>query len=173
VLAPLVLLRLRADAPPRVASLGSAWLASIGGNAATSAWHLGLRVALVLGLAGVLGTLPPAIAVAIAFLVVLVATCALDFSRVAVVTGAARGASPRTALDGFAALGRQPKRAATMAALAAGQWLLVVVGLVVLVRTGGEALAVMRACAAAATFLGVFRLAVAVEADAPPTRDQG
>jgi len=171
VLAPLVLLRLRAGAPaPAVASLGSAWLGSIGGIIATSAWHLGLRVALVLGLAAVLGTLPPSIAVWIAFAVVLAATCALDFSRVAVVTGTARGGSPRTALDGFAALGRQPRRAAAMAGLAAGQWLLVVGGLVLLVRTGGESLALMRACAAAATFLGVFRLAVAIDADAPPSR---
>lgn len=167
VLAPLVLLRLRAGAPVPVASLGGPWLAAIGGVVATSAWHLGLRVALVLGLAGVLGTMPPSVAVWIAFAVVLAATCALDFSRVAVVTGAARGGSPRTALDGFAALARQPKRAAAMAALAAGQWLLVVGGLVLLARTGGESLALMRACAAAATFLGVFRLAVAVDADAP------
>lgn len=171
VLAPLVLLRLRSGAPPSIASLGTAWLGALGGTAATSAWHLGLRVALVLGLAGVLGTLPPAIAASIAFAVVLVATCALDFSRVAVVTGGARGGSPRTALDGFVAIRRQPRRAAAMAALAAGQWLLVLFGLVLLVRTGGESLAVMRACAAAATFLGVFRLAVAVDADAPPTRD--
>jgi hypothetical protein len=168
LLAPLVLLRLAAPTnAPSVASLGGPWLASIAGVAATSAWHLGLRIAMVLGIGGALGSLPPPVAAPIAFVVVLVATCALDFSRVAVVTGGARGGSPRTALDGFTALVRQPRRAGAMAALAAGQWLLVALGLVLLVRTGGDALALMRACAAAATFLGVVRLAVAIEGRAP------
>lgn len=162
LLAPLVILRLAAPLPaPALTGLGGPWFGCLAGAVATSAWHLAIRLALVVVVGQAVASLPGVVALPIAILLVLVATCALDLSRVAVVVDGARGTSPRTALDGFAALVRDPWRAGLMVVLAAAQWLLVAVGLLVLLRTGGESLALMRACAAAATFFGVLRLAVA------------
>ena len=165
VLAPLVLLRLgrHADAPAwTAAALGSAWLGSLGGAVATSAWHLGLRVVVVIIAGQAVASLPGSIGLPLVIVLVLASTCALDFSRVAVVTGGARGASPRTAIDGYAVALRRPLLVLAMAAVAGAQWLVVVAGLVAVLRTGGDALALMRACAAGATLLGFFRLALAL-----------
>ncbi len=169
LLAPLLLLRLGREghARPRgAAALGAAWLASLGGAVATSAWHLALRIALVVIASQAVLALPGIVAVVLGVIVVLTLTCALDLSRVAVVVDGAPGTSPRTALDGFTALARAPLRTAAMMGLGALGWLVVLAGLVAVVRTGGAALPLMRACAALATFLGLVRLAVAL--DVPP-----
>jgi hypothetical protein len=162
VLAPLVLLRL--SGTEAAGELGRAWLGRLGPAIATSAWHLGIRVgAIVLG-AQALAILPGLVAGLLLLVVVPLVTCALDLSRVAVVLEGAPGGAVRTALDGFARLIREPRRTAAMAGLAALQWVLVLAGLVVLVRSGAGALPVMRASAAAAAFFGVWRLALAAAA---------
>lgn len=172
LLAPLVLLRLGGASRPAAIdapSLGAAWLGAIVPATATSAWHLAIRVGLVIVVGQSVVSLPPAIGAPVAIVVGLLATCALDHSRVAVVLEGARGANPRVALDGFARLLSYRGPSAVMVLLAAVQWLLVLAGLVAVVRTGGAALSVMRACAAAATFCGVFRLAVATGVRPRPT----
>lgn len=165
VLAPLVLLRL--SGIEGAGDLGRAWLGRLGPALATSAWHLGMRVgAIVLG-AQLLAALPAMAGVIVLLLVVPLVTCALDLSRVAVVLEGAKGGAVRTALDGYARLVREPRRTAAMAGLALLQWVLVLVGLAVLVRSGPGGLPVMRASAAAATFFGLWRLALAASAARP------
>lgn len=165
VLAPLVLLRL--SGIEGAGDLGRAWLGRLGPALATSAWHLGIRVgAIVLG-AQLLAALPAMAGVIVLLLVVPLVTCALDLSRVAVVLEGAKGGAVRTALDGYARLVREPRRTAAMAGLALLQWVLVLVGMAVLVRSGPGGLPVMRASAAAATFFGLWRLALAASAARP------
>lgn len=167
LLAPLLLLRLARgeDAP-----LGGAWIDRLPGAVATAAWHLGLRIAFVFVAGTGLAALPPLTAVILGFVVLLVATVALDLSRVAVVLDEAPGLSPRTAIDGFRRMAQHWRSASAMTAIAAVQWALAGVAIVVAVRTGGSGLAVARATAAAATCLGVFRLAIAAGTARGPER---
>jgi hypothetical protein len=165
VLAPLVLLRL--SGIEGGAELGRAWLGRLGPAIATSAWHLGLRVGAVVIGAQLVAALPGIAAAVLLLIAVPLLTCALDLSRVAVVLEGAKGGAVRTALDGYARLVREPRRTAAMAGLAMLQWVLVLVGLIVLVRSGPGGLPVMRATAAAATFFGLWRMALAAAAARP------
>ena len=168
LLAPLVLLRL--SGIEGAADLGRAWLGRFGPAIATSAWHLAMRVgAIVLG-AQLVAALPGIAAAIVLLLAVPFITCALDLSRVAVVLEGAKGGAVRTALDGYARLVRTPRRTAAMAGLALLQWVLVLAGFIVLVRSGPGGpgtLAVMRASAAAAAFFGIWRLALAASTARP------
>jgi hypothetical protein len=168
LLAPLLLLRL-ARGDDEDAPLGEPWIRRLPGALATTAWHLGLRVAFVLVAGSGLAALPPVAAAVLGFVVILVATVALDLSRVAVVLDQAHGISPRSAIEGFRRMAPQWRAATAMAAIAAAQWALAIVAVVVAVRTGGAGLAVARATAAAATCLGVFRLAIAAGTARGPT----
>lgn len=173
LLAPLLLLRL--DRTDDDTPLGGPWLLRLPGACATTAWHVGLRVAFVLIAGSGLAALPPMVAAGLGFVVLLVATVALDLSRVAVVLDGMGGGSPRVAIEGFRRMARHWRAASAMSAIAATQWVLAIVAIVVVVRTGGAGLAVARATAVAATCLGVFRLAIAAGTartpEQPPAAD--
>lgn len=166
--APLLLLRL--DRTDETAPLGAHWLARLPGACATTGWHLGMRIGFVFVASSGLAALPPIVAAVLAFIVLLVATVALDLSRVAVVLDGAAGGSPRVAIEGFRRIAQHWRAASVMTAIAAAQWGLALVAIIVVVRTGGAGLSVARATAAAATCLGVFRLAIAAGTARAPTQ---
>jgi len=146
------------------------WARSLGGVVATTAWHLLLRVVLLVVLVTSLGPLPRSVAAGSVVLVVLVCGAALDVARVQVIVHGARGTSVRTALAAFVQLLRRPGPLAVLAVLHLGQWLLAGVVLAIALRTGGSAPWAARGVALAAVSLAAIRLAVALGMGPLPMR---
>jgi hypothetical protein len=169
LVAPAVLLRLHGGPQP-AAQLGARWLTVLPGALATTAWHGGLRVLIVLVVGSTLGgvggpALPIALLVAWAL-----ATCALDLSRVGVVVHDARGVHPGTALLGYLQAFKRPRVLAASLLLQLLAWGAAGLGVWALVQGGGNAIGATRACALLAVALGLVRHAVSLTAGPLPVR---
>lgn len=169
VVAPAVLLRLHAGPQP-ASELGGRWLTVLPGALATTAWHGGLRVLIVLIVGSTLGGVAgPALPIALLIAWAL-GTCALDLSRVGVVVHGARGVHPGTALLGYLQAFKRPRILVASLALQLLAWGCAGLGTWAIIHSGGTAVGATRACALLVVALGLVRHAVSLAAGPLPER---
>lgn len=150
--------------------LGPRWISTLPGVFVTSLWHLAIRGALLFAVALAVAPLPRLVGMLVFAIVLAVSTLALDLARVQIVLHGAPSFHVRTAANAYA----QALRQWPLLARILGPWMLqmMTVGASVwlaLASLGGEShLWAVRALSLCAVVLGLWRVALVVEAGPVP-----